>query len=418
MNTNKLVIPCLKGRIGDGDDAWFYYIGLMSFKDIAQRVKLPKEIDQKYSDKDLKLGEWIQRDLAPERTKRIVDYINSQSQRFFNSLILGIFDGKPYWQELNISKVDGILENNEEDEYKYLSETIGILTLDGSESIFAIDGQHRAIGIREAVKINSKIIADEVPVIFVAHKMTIDGNVRTRRLFSTLNRYAKPVNKSEIIALSEDDNCAIITRQLIDNYSLLKGKILINKNRSISIENTDSFTNIMVLYDILERILTNKVVYGIKVKGNNRDSYLTNRISEIDIQKDYKKSVATISEVLTAIPSFNEFLKTGIVNRKLKSTNLIFRPIGQNIFFDVFKIAKEHNKSKEALNYFKKDSFNLANKYWKKVFLDDETDTLSTEKSKQRFASLLILENIGIVINRTAKDRILYANYGIKATDI
>ncbi len=418
MNINGLVIPCLKGRIGDGDDAWFYYIGLMSFKEIALRVKLPKEIDLKYGEKDLKLGEWIQRDLTQERTKRIVEYINSQSQRFFNSLILGIFDGKPYWQELNISKAQGILEEGEENQLKYLSETIGILTLDGTESIFAIDGQHRAIGIREAIKNNTKISDDEVPVIFVAHKMTIEGNVRTRRLFSTLNRYAKPVNKSEIIALSEDDNCAIITRLIIDNFSLLKDKILINKNRSISIENTDSFTNIMVLYDILDRILTDKVVYGIRVKGSERAPYLTNRISEIDIQRDYKKCVTIISEVLTAIPSFNIFLKADFVNRKLKSTNLIFRPIGQNILFDVYKIAKENNKSKEALKYFKKDTFNLTNKYWKKVFLDEETDTLSTEKSKQRFACLLILENIGIVINRTKTDKAVYTNYDIKPTDI
>lgn len=294
MSINKLVIPCLKGRIGDAEEAWFFYCGLMTFEEIAKRVKLPKEIDKKYDKQDLKLGEWIQRDLAPERIKRIVEYIKSQPQRFFNSLILGIFDGKPYWQELNITKAADDIDGFDEDSYKYFSESIGVLTLDGTESIFAIDGQHRAIGIREAVRINSKIKKDEIPVIFVAHKMTNEGNVRTRRLFSTLNRYAKPVDKSEIIALSEDDNCAIITRELIDNFDLLKDRILVNKSPSINPSNTKSFTNIRTLYDIIERILTDKKVYNIEVKGQDNYQFINKRLDEpqiITLTKELKRTL-------------------------------------------------------------------------------------------------------------------------------
>ncbi len=83
MSIDKLVIPCLKGRIGDGDEAWYFYSGLMTFDEIAKGVKLPKEIDKKYKEKDLKLGEWIQRELDPDRTIRIVEYINKQPQSFF-----------------------------------------------------------------------------------------------------------------------------------------------------------------------------------------------------------------------------------------------------------------------------------------------------------------------------------------------
>ena len=49
---------------------------------------------------------------------------------------------------------------------------------------------------------------------------------RTRRLFTTLNRYAKPVKKSEIIALDEDDIIAIITRELVEKYPLFREKFL------------------------------------------------------------------------------------------------------------------------------------------------------------------------------------------------
>ena len=70
-------------------------------------------------------------------------------------------------------------------------------------------------------------------------------------------------SQSEIIGLSEDNNCAVITRSIIDNFPLFKNAVLINKNRSISIENNNAFTNIIVLYDIIERLLTDKSVYGI-----------------------------------------------------------------------------------------------------------------------------------------------------------
>ena len=152
-----LVLPCLRGQIGD----WFYYVSVMKFKDVAKRVKLPEEIDKKYTDDNLKLGEWIQREIEPKRIKPLVNYIQNQNQRFFNSLVLGIYDGSPSWQDLKITNSNVYNESSEETQ-DYFSKTFGILTLSGDESIFAVDGQHRAIGIRRAVKENIANLDDEI----------------------------------------------------------------------------------------------------------------------------------------------------------------------------------------------------------------------------------------------------------------
>lgn len=396
---------------------WYYYSTLMNFKDIAQRIKLPEEIDQKYSSSELKLGDWIQRKIQTNRIENIVRYLRNQEQRFFNSIIVGIFDGAPSWQDLNIKNSE-FNDRITETELEYFSRTFGILTLSGEESLFAIDGQHRAIAIRDSIVHDKKLEGDEVSIIFVAHSVSENGIIRTRRLFSTLNKYAKPVSQSEIIALSEDNNCAIITRDIIENYSSFKGKILVNKNRSISIENTTAFTNIMVLYDIIERITTNKNVYNIYVGGRDKDDYITNRVSDRLLHSDYTKCINVFDNFLLKIPFIKDFFDNGNVDRKLKSTSLLFRPIGQNILFDVYKVANDKNKRKAALRFFKKDNFNLENKHWKKVFWDKETQNISTEKSKQRFATLLILEKLGIKINRTATDQRIYNNYKIKPEDI
>lgn len=399
---------------------WYYYVTLLKFVEVANRVYLPEEIDQKYKDREaLKLGDWIQREIDSRRIRSIVDYLNNQPQRFFNSLILGLYGGNPSWQGIDIT-ISKLYEEMPQllDSIDYLSDTFGILNLDGSEDIFAIDGQHRAIGIREAVRSNQKLGIDEVPVVFIAHRTDDEGVVRTRRLFSTLNRYAKPVNKSEIIALSEDNNCSIITRQLIDDYPPLSNRILINKNRSLHPENTSAFTNILTLYDLVETTITNKKVHGIPVEGRLLSSYTTRRKPDEIIANDFQKFCNLMDILIESIPSFSNFIRTGEINRKGKNGNLIFRPIGQNIIFNVLKVAESYKLFDRAINFFGKDDFDLSHKVWEDVFWDDETGNIITEKSRQRYASLLILEKIGFEVNRTRKDSEIFQNFGFTIHDL
>ena len=408
---NNLSLPCLRAKMGD----WMYYITVLQFKEVAKRVKLPREIDRKYQNEQLQLGEWIQRKIEENRLKHIVEYLNKQPQRFFNSLILGIYDGNPTWQEIDFQETDYY---NEEKLIGYFSRTFGVLTLDGTESIFAIDGQHRAYSIRKAVKENRSLENDEISVIFVAHKTDENGKIRTRRLFSTLNKYAKPVSQSEIIALSEDNNCAIITRNLVEEFDLFKDKILIIKNRSIRPENVTAFSNIMVLYDIVEKILTDKTIAGIKTNGYLKNKFTTQREEDDVISKETMNMRKLFNQVIKTIPSLNAFFENGTVDRNKKKTSLLFRLIGQNILFDVIKICIDAGLKNQALQYFEKDNFNLSNRIWKQVFWNEETGDIATEKARQRYATLLILDHLGVPIKRTKKDKEIFDNFGIRPKDI
>ena len=407
-----IALPCLKGAVGD----WYYYVTILSFNEIAIRVKLPKEIDKKYEDGDLALGDWIQRDLEGKRTKAITEYLHSQDQRFFNSLILGIYNGAPSWQDLNINS-SKTYESIGDEDFEYFSRTFGILSLTGTEDIFAIDGQHRAIGIREAVKKYKKLGVDEIPVIFVAHRTDDEGKTRTRRLFSTLNRYAKPVSQSEIIALSEDNNCAIVTRNIIEN-ELLNGKVLINKNRSISPDNTNAFTNIMTLYDIVKRLLTSESVIGVTVDGKDKDEYTTTRVDIVELARDTDTVLYKLKTIIEVIPSLLSFFSDPTIDRKNYNTNLIFRPIGQNIIFDVFKIAEKYSKTNEFLTFLAKDTFNLNNPVWNKIFIDIETESIQTDKPRQRYTVILMLEALAIPFKRTAADTKIYQSFNITAAEL
>ena len=212
-NNNELTLPALRARMGD----WIYYVTFLQMEEIAKRIELAEEVHPSSM-----LKEMIQRQIT-DRANPIAEYLLNQQQRFFNSLIVGVYGGSPNWYKLAIGTNQLF---DAEVLPLYLEGALGILRLDGEEKLFALDGQHRVEGIKKALKKNENLKTDEVSVIFVAHQTGADGMERTRRLFTTLNRYAKPVKKSEIIALDEDDIIAIITRELVEKYPLFCEKFL------------------------------------------------------------------------------------------------------------------------------------------------------------------------------------------------
>lgn len=213
MKSKELTLPALRAHMGD----WVYYITFLQMEEIAKRIELAEDIHPSST-----LKEMIQRQIT-DRANPIAEYLLNQSQRFFNSLIVGVYGGSPNWLELAI-ETNRLFDA--ETLPLSLQGALGFLQLDGNEILFAIDGQHRVQGIKQALKENDELKHDEVSVIFVAHRKESDGLEQTRRLFTTLNRYAKPVKKSEIIALDEDDTIAIITRKLVEEHQLFCDQFL------------------------------------------------------------------------------------------------------------------------------------------------------------------------------------------------
>ena len=83
-----------------------------------------------------------------------------------------------------------------------------------------------------------------------------EGMEKSRRLFTTLNRYAKPVTMDDIIALDEDDSVAIATRYLLENCVLFDGKrVTKSKNKAIQEKDKDSITSIITLYQCNKELL-------------------------------------------------------------------------------------------------------------------------------------------------------------------
>lgn len=121
-------IPCVKGTIGD----WTYYTTVMSVTDIVQYVEFAEQV---CPNEDLDL--MIQREVS-ERSTDIANYLRTNEQRFFGSLIIAVYDGKPRFLPVSFEGSD-LLEP--------IKNRMGILQFDGQEKYYAVDGQHRLAAI-------------------------------------------------------------------------------------------------------------------------------------------------------------------------------------------------------------------------------------------------------------------------------
>ena len=311
-------IPAIRAQIG----SWVYYVSTLSFSQVDEYVS---RIDDELHKSKL-LRDMLQRSIT-DNYKSIATYIETQKDRFFNALILAVYDGDPKWHEVR-------LETEDVDEYIGL----GVLEFSGSEKIFPIDGQHRVEGIKKVMSDSPKYKDENVPVVFIGHRKDSDGMQRARRLFSTLNRYAKPVSMRDIIALDEDDIIAIASRELIDSHRLFANdRILDSKTKAIPESNTTAFTTIITFYEcnkiLLDLFLKDKEVKnsdGKKLRGGSKtNTYIRFRPSDEEINS----YIDLCNEYWNGLPdSFNDFkayLDSPANTETLRNRdggNILFRP--------------------------------------------------------------------------------------------
>ncbi|MCX6578630.1 MAG: DGQHR domain-containing protein [Candidatus Aminicenantes bacterium] len=385
-----MFLPALRAIMGD----WTYYSTIMKFKYISERVKIAEEIHE-----STKLKDFIQRQLTP-RAKEISEYLINQPQRFFNSLIVGLYGGDPQWIELKIPEDRNILP-----EFP-ISETgiLGYLKLSGEEELFALDGQHRVEGIKGALKSNDGLSDEEISVIFIGHKRTPEGKERTRRLFTTLNRYAKPVNTSEIIALDEDDIAAIITRDLIEEYSLFSNdRLSLAKTLSIPNKDKECFTNIVTLYKSICELLP---VY-LKKEDIIKESW--NKFQKkrppqeiIDKAKEFIKQL--LDTIISNFTEIREYLSLddsvkdkARKYRNEKGGHILFRPIGLLTYIKAIKSALEKgNNCEEIIPLISKIETDISNEPWEGLFWETAQNRMITGAENQKVAVNLILYMIGL----------------------
>ena len=331
---------------------WIYYVTSFTFEEVSQSIQ--KEWKEEMGLDNANSEDRLQRGLEQKNVEQISNYIRNQSDMFFNSLVLAVYNGDPQWREIRI-------EYENEEHYD-----MGVLELTEEDKIFPVDGQHRVEGIRNIVESTGghKNEGDNyynlqtIPVILIAHENTIQGKKRTRRLFTTLNRYAKPVNKTDIILLAEDDLVAIVTRRLIDNNNLFnEERLLLSQTKAISKSDRKSFTNIQTMYDcnyLLLRLYING--HDLYMNVNNRKKKVSSKkksdlIEFLKFRRDDSEIEEFYSFVNNFWSKFSELRPIDMfLNPKETDFMVLFTEDDEYRFDELFLRGPILEKEKEALD--------------------------------------------------------------------
>lgn len=359
--------PALRCIMGD----WVYYATYLTFADAAHWIKKTDQIH-----KDEGLRNMIQRELSSRATP-IADYLINQKERFFNSIVVGVYGGSPKWYPIEVGEsqtIDLELDDNSK-------ESIGLLMLDGSEDLFAIDGQHRVEAIKQSLERHPDLAAEEITVLFVSHQKDIQGQMRTRRLFSTLNRYAKPVSKGEIVALDEDDAFAIVTRRLVEDFSLLKGFVFIGKTAPLPATDNKSLTSILALYEIAQA--TYVPILDPQSRQKLKNIKILRPSDEI-LDQIYNHQVSYWEMLTKNFPEYRTLFSSPPDTRKAAlfrtpdGGHLMFRPAGQMAFARAVRILMDRGTSMEkAVARLASLPMDIGEAPWQYVLWDPSTKKIT-----------------------------------------
>ena len=287
-----------------------------------------------------------------------------EQDRFFNAIILAIFDGDPQWLEVEFRGDEQVYTN------------VGFLQFTGNETIFPVDAQHRVAGIKEAIIVNDELKEEQVPVIFIAHDSSDTGRKRTRKLFSTLNRRAKPVGPNENIALDEDDVCSIITRDLIQSVPLfMKDNVINSLGKAIPKTNGSALTSLITLYQCVECVVKWQLSNE-KIKGKKYTEYLLYRPADEKIESLHAIVLSIIQAFINNTTVIKEYLadtsdKRAVKYRNAGGGNLLFRPIAITEYFNAAIVLINHEYTyDDAFSRLNDLPLNLSDNPWKGFLWD------------------------------------------------
>ncbi len=244
--SNKTLVPAMKCAVGD----WSYYICTMQYAEVAHQVQFAYDLGG-----NTELGQLAQRGIT-DRTKGLTDYLLASPHHFLGGLVVAAWQGAPNYTPLTMDDPDGMLSG--------LDQGFGVLTFDGTQQYFVLDGQHRLRAIKDALKKKPELGKEDICVLMVTHYDSKEGRTRTRRLFSNINRNAKQTGLAENIALDEDDGFAILTRRFLEDHDFLKeeGRVRVIMGTddsggiklaggSVAKGDARAWTTFTVLYDML-----------------------------------------------------------------------------------------------------------------------------------------------------------------------
>lgn len=365
------IYPALCSRMG----SFNYYVVKMSARELSENVKYASEV---YEDRTL--DEAIQRILNESRVnKEIVEYLKRQPDRFFASIVVAALEGDPMFYPVEVTEDPRFAIFHDD---RRLNESFGVLKFDGTQKYYALDGQHRLAAIKTLLDQNNSL-SDGAPedfendefsvIVIVPSQEDTDFMQKYRRLFSHLNRYAKPTDQATNIIMDEDDTFAILTRRLITENAFFKSEGRQIESRRIKTQKGKNlrtsdlyFTSLETLYEMNIEFLSSvqrapKSWGPIRAEGSDLKTFKRFRPPEEYIDSLYDELAMYWDALLAEIPDlYNspplmrvhdiEEVEDEVEDEDM-TDHLLFWPIGQQMLAEIMRaLLDKHIPNPANLN--------------------------------------------------------------------
>ncbi len=326
-------VPAMKARLGDTD----YYIISMKAKEVTEKIKIPKETKNPEGKdwEELTIEERYQRDINYERVKKqIAPYLANDDSRFFGAIIVAAMN---FGEKVSFEPLSSVTMKGVPNLYRTVADNMGFLTFDGGEVLVPLDGQHRLKAIEFAITGRdekgkdisnitpcTQLAQEDVTVILVPYERK-----KARKIFTRVNRYAKPTTAGQNIVTDDDDFIAVLAREIANN--MIGGRLAKFTHNTLS-ANDSEFTTLSTIYNC------NKAIISTFPDGELD----TTKLPDSGKQQLYRKKVHEVWEILREdIEVFSDALRdpeeTGDESRReIRKASLLGKPVTQECLVRAF----------------------------------------------------------------------------------
>lgn len=356
----------LKGTFGGTE----YFVLVMKAGDLVRYTKFRSDKEEKDL-KDMPLEERDQRDISFSRIeKHIVPYLTeNKDSRFFGAVIIAVENFHPD----KFEPFDKIIHGTDMPElYKTEAMQMGFLTLMGGEVFRPIDGQHRIKAIDFAlsgkndkkndikgITPDSSVADEEMTVILIEYDLE-----RVRKVFTKVNRYAKPTTASQNLVIDDDDTIAVLSRIVANDVNIISPN-LVNYKTSTLPDGSSYFTTLKTIADCNEAIIDTFFGGGKNVPPNlqdeNRSLFAQYEHKIIEVWKFLVENINHFSDALADKES------TGDKNRiEMRKDFLLGKPAVQLYLVSAFVRLVQSNimSEKKAAEQLNKINWKIKDKLW------------------------------------------------------
>lgn len=381
------MFPAMRGKFGETE----YYLSTMY---VGEAIRLASFSEDVPDWECQSVEERYHRDIDLSSVRKsIAPYFANDPARFSGALVLAVVDPddtmafEPLNQFAGRSITPAL--------YQAAAANMGFLTLTGDEILVPLDGQHRIKAFQYAIdgtddnnrpipsiKVNTDLSKDQVAVILVRFQPT-----PARRIFSKINRYAKPTSKADNLITDDDDAIAVITRELLGEDGVIPTR-LVRIGANTLPKTAPEFTTLATFYESTS-VMVSELGYTGKGKPADMDVDQRELVKE-DVQPLWEKLLNNIDLWAKALADPSE---NGDADRsQIREDTLLGKPIGQLALAIAFMrirdkcVGVEYDEICDRLN---RVSWDVNDPMWHGVMMNPNGRVMSGRTTANRSAQFI-----------------------------